>query len=139
MTAKTLAKKIGELALSKKAHHVMLLDVRKLTSTTDFFVVCHGDSDTQVRAIADEIRERMNEKGTGPLRHEGFQAASWIVLDFVDVVVHVFLRESRRFYNLERLWADAIITELQDNKAAPARAAAPSGKRTTKRRKKSVG
>jgi ribosome-associated protein len=134
-----LAKKIGDLALSKKAHDVVLLDVRKITSITDFFVVCHGDSDTHVRAIADEIRARLSEQGSGPLRHEGFQASTWIVLDFVDVVAHIFLRDVRRFYNLERLWADGVTTEFGDGEElSPATRSATRKRPTTKRRKFSV-
>jgi ribosome-associated protein len=136
LTAKTLARKIGNLALTKKAHDVILLDVRKLTSTTDFFVVCHGDSDTHVRAIADEIRARLNEKGTGPVRYEGFHASNWIVLDFVDVVAHIFLRDVRKFYNLERLWADGITTELVDEGEHELIVHAEKPKRPSTRKKK---
>jgi ribosome-associated protein len=114
LTSRTLAKKIAEFALSKKANDVLLLDVRRLTSTADFFVICSADSDTQVRAIADAV-----EKGTGdigmPVWHtEGFHASTWVILDYVDVVVHVFHRETRSYYNLERLWGDAKTTLIED-------------------------
>ena len=109
-----LAKKIAEKAIAKKATDVVLIDLRKKSSATDFFVVCTGDSDTQVKAIADGIRDGMSESGQGAWHTEGFQARQWILLDYVDVVVHVFHKDARTFYNLERLWSDAKIHSVED-------------------------
>lgn len=114
MTSRNLAKKIAEFALSKKAYDVLLLDVRRLTSTADFFVVCSADSDTQVRAIADAVEKGSEDIGARVWHTEGFHASTWIILDFVDVVVHVFHHEARSYYNLERLWSDAKATSIED-------------------------
>ena len=96
MTPKTLANKIAQLALTKKAHNVTILDLRKLTDMTDFFVVCSADSDVQVKAIADAIAEGTEQLGASPWHSEGLSERQWVLLDYVDVVVHVFHRESRR-------------------------------------------
>jgi len=114
LTSNTLAKKLAEFALSKKASDVLLLDLRPLTSTTDFFVVCSADSDTQVRAIADAVQKGSEDIGAKVWHTEGAQASTWIILDYVDVVVHVFHHETRSFYNLERLWSDAKATSIED-------------------------
>ena len=114
MTSRTLAKKIAEFALSKKANDVLLLDVRRLTSTADFFVICSADSDTQVRAVADAVEKGTEEFGMSVWHTEGFHASTWVILDYVDVVVHVFHHETRSYYNLERLWSDAKTTTIED-------------------------
>ena len=114
MTPKTLAKKIAQLALTKKAHNVTLLDLRKLTDMTDFFVVCSADSDVQVKAIADAIAEGTEQIGTAPWHSEGLSERQWVLLDYVDVVVHVFHKEARRYYALEKLWGDAKIEVVED-------------------------
>jgi len=115
LTARILAKRISQLMLSKKAHDIVILDLHKLTSATDFFVLCSADSDTQVKAVADAVRDGM-EKANEPVWHyEGYHALRWIVLDFVDVVAHVFHKEERTFYNLDRLWGDAKRIEVDDN------------------------
>jgi iojap-like ribosome-associated protein len=141
VTSRTLAKKIAELALSKKAYDVVLLDLRSLTSTTDFFVICSADSDTQVRAIADAVEKGSEDIGVSVWHTEGFQASTWIILDYVDVVVHVFHRETRLYYNLERLWSDAKTTPIEDKveqmkptkeKSKPAKARRTAVKRPRK-------
>ena len=138
MTSRTLAKRIANLALTKKAHDVILMDLRKITSTADFFVVCSADSDTQVKAIADEIRDGAEVIGSPAWHYEGYQALSWVILDFVDVVAHVFHRDARSFYKLERLWGDADISELHDedglseNKAPKRKRSSPSAARKKK-------
>jgi ribosome-associated protein len=111
-----LAKHVAELALSKKAHNVVIMNLRGLSSVTDFFVVCSGDSDTQVKAIADEVQEGMKKKGVAPWQVEG-GSPNWVVVDFVDVVVHVFHKQTRPFYSLERLWGDAKIQHVADEGA----------------------
>ncbi|MGB2869341.1 MAG: ribosome silencing factor [Bacteroidota bacterium] len=139
MTSRTLAKRIAELALAKKAGDVVIMDLRKITSTTDFFVICSADSDTQVKAIADSIRDGTEALGSGPWQYEGYQALSWIILDFVDVVAHVFHRDSRAFYKLERLWSDAEIKEVQEDGTLKKRSASrrlPAARTAGKRKKK---
>lgn len=116
--------------LSKKAHDITILEVRKLTSAADFFVVCTADSDTQVKAIAGAVEEGTEAKGERPWHTEGHNARTWIVVDYVDVVAHVFHRDARAFYNLERLWRDAPRTDLNEagefiKADAPKKTAAP--------------
>jgi ribosome-associated protein len=117
VTPKNLAKKAASFALSKKAFNVVILDLRKLTSMTDYFVLCSADSDTQVKAVADAIRDGMEDMGEKPWHREGYSDAHWILLDFVNVVIHVFHKETRTFYNLEKLWGDAVFEHIEDKPA----------------------
>jgi len=119
LIARTIAKKIADLMISKKAHNVVILDLKKLTTAADYFVICSTDSDTQVRAVADAVRNGMEESNERVWHYEGYQALKWVVLDYVDVVAHIFYKEDRSFYNLERLWGDAKKTEVKDKLAAP--------------------
>jgi ribosome-associated protein len=129
LKAPLLAKAVAKLTLTKKASDVLILDLRKLTAVTDFFVVCTADSDVQVRAIADAVEEGLGKKGIRPWHREK-GSPNWVLLDFVDVVLHVFHKQARGFYSLERLWGDADITEVKDAAPvkAPARSAARAGK-----------
>lgn len=102
-----LARKAGEYALGKKADEVKILDLRGITSITDYFVICSGDADIQVKAIADSIIAKLREDNIDVWHIEGYESGRWVLLDFVDVVIHVFLKEAREFYGLERLWGDA--------------------------------
>jgi len=117
VTSKTLAKKIAVAALSKKAYDVAIMDLRKLTSMTDYFVICSVDSDTQARAVADTIKHETMGKGESLVRKEGYSEGRWILLDFVDVVAHVFHKDLRTFYNLEKLWGDAKFEYVHDEPA----------------------
>ena len=126
-----LAKKIAAFALLKKAQNVVLLDLRKLTTMSDFFVICSADSDTHVRAIADAIRDGAQGAGEKVWHDEGQGQSTWVLLDFVDVVVHVFHKETRSFYNLEKLWGDAKFEYIEDKPAAvPSRRKARLVKKT---------
>ncbi len=120
MTARTLAKRIADLMISKKAHNVVILDLKKLTSAADYFVICSADSDTQVKAVADAVRKGMEESDEHVWHYEGYQALKWIVLDFVDVVAHIFYKDDRSFFILERLWGDAKNIEVIDLSVLPA-------------------
>ncbi len=97
----------AEAALSKKAEKVVILDVRGLTSYADFFVVASGSSDRQVSAIADAIEEELKKRGQRPLGVEGYTQGRWVLIDYPDIVCHVFYDEDRAFYDIEGLWADA--------------------------------
>jgi len=110
-TSTKLAHNIAQLALSKDGERTIKLDVRKLTSMTDYFLICSADTDIQVRAISDAVRRGTDHK---PFRTEGVQQANWIILDYLDVVVHIFKTDQREYYNIERLWADAPIKEYKD-------------------------
>lgn len=111
---KTLARRCGDLMLSKKGRDVVILDVRQLTDMTDFFVIGTADSDIQLKAVADAVHDGLAEFGIKPYRTEGWQGGQWIILDYVEVVVHVFHREAREFYKIERLWADAPAERVVD-------------------------
>ncbi|MDE3058624.1 MAG: ribosome silencing factor [Bacteroidota bacterium] len=131
MTSKTLAKNAAKLALSKKAFDVVILDLRTLTSMADFFVICSADSDTQVRAIADAVQDGMKKKGESMWHSEGKSDSQWMLLDFVNVVVHVFHKNTRAFYNLEKLWGDAPAEQVEDKPAAShVRAVRTAGKKS---------
>lgn len=98
---------MAQAALDKKAEDVVVLDLRGLTVMTDFFVICSGGSVVQVKAITDHMRERVREGGGGSARREGTETARWILLDYGDVVAHVFHHAEREFYAIDRLWGDA--------------------------------
>ena len=106
-TVRDLVRIAVRAAQGRKAQDVMALDVRGLSPVTDYMVVCTGSSDTNVRAIAEHVREKLAEKGERPLSVEGLSEGSWVLLDYVDFVVHVFHYEKRLFFGIEELWADA--------------------------------
>lgn len=133
MDSSLLAKKITDLIFNKKGYNVKILDLRKLTTITDYFVICSGDSDTQVRAVADEIDKQLRDEGIRPWHTEGYQASNWILIDFVDVVVHIFKKETREFYNLEKLWGDAPVIEVTDPLFKNENVVIPKVKRTRKK------
>lgn len=95
------------LVEEKMAEEVLVLDLRGVSSMTDYFLICHGSSDRLVQAITDHLLEMMKEKGVRALGVEGYTEGRWILLDFGDLVIHVFFEETRRFYDLERLWGHA--------------------------------
>lgn len=102
-----LAREIARIAEDKKAQDVVILEVSELTTVTDYFVIMSGQNEVQVKAIAREIEEELSEQGLEPYRQAGKDHGRWILLDYRDTVVHVFHRQERSFYDLERLWADA--------------------------------
>ncbi|MFT5142458.1 MAG: ribosome-associated protein [Rhodothermales bacterium] len=103
-----LAAAAVDAALDKKGLDVLVMDMDGVSGVADMFVVCTGESELQVKAIADEVVESIREKyGEKPWHREGLEHKQWILLDYVDLVVHVFNRELRDFYSLERLWGDA--------------------------------
>jgi ribosome-associated protein len=112
--ARETAMTIAQLALEKKASDVVILDVRDLASYADYFVVMSAESDPQLTAIADHLQEKMKERGERAIGVEGTQAGQWVLIDFADVVVHVFYQEMRAFYDIEGLWADAKRIEVRD-------------------------
>lgn len=106
---------ITEALLSRKGKEITVLDVSELTTLTDYFVVCHGTSDVQVKALADAVEEDLLEKlGEKAWKKEGIQGRAWVILDFVNIVVHVMSKEKRDFYGLERMWNDAEVTYIKD-------------------------
>lgn len=110
---------ITEALLSRKGKDITVLDVSELTTLTDFFVVCHGTSDVQIKALADAVEDDMREKmGERAWKKEGLQGRSWVILDFVNIVVHVMSKEKRDFYGIERMWNDAKVTYIKDTDEA---------------------
>jgi len=105
--SRSLARAVVRWGLSKKAEDALLLDVEKLSDVTDCFVLLTGSSPLQVQAIADAVLDGAREGGRKPLHQEGRDLGRWVLIDYVDVVVHVMLPELRRYYGLERLWGDA--------------------------------
>lgn len=97
----------GMAATEKKAFDIRILNVAQLGTITDYFVLCSGNSVTQVKAITDEIEEKLQLKGMTPSHKEGYATARWILMDYGDFIVHVFHKEDREFYDLERYWNDA--------------------------------
>nr|WP_095532659.1 ribosome silencing factor [Domibacillus epiphyticus] len=98
---------VTKAADDKRAENITALDMNGISPVADFFVICHGNSDKQVQAIAREVKEKAEELGADIKRMEGFDEARWVLIDIGDVVVHVFHRDERVYYNLERLWGDA--------------------------------
>jgi len=98
---------ISRIATDRKAMDVVVLDMRDASSITDYFLICSGGSERQVRAIADAIDEQLGPSGIASLGVEGYREGHWILMDYGDVIVHVFSEDTRDFYDLERLWANA--------------------------------
>lgn len=98
---------LAQLMRDRKAQDVVVLDLTKLVSYTDYFVICTGRSDRQVQAIAEHLEKELRDRKMKPRAVEGFSAARWVLMDFEDVVVHIFQKQVREFYDLEGLWSDA--------------------------------
>jgi ribosome-associated protein len=114
LKSQELAQLVAELALTKKAKDVVILDLTGLSDVANYFVVCSGESDTQVKAIADAIDDGTREADSKVWRREGLKNLQWALLDFVDVVVHIFQPKVREYYDIERLWGDAARTVVED-------------------------
>jgi len=109
-----IASQMANLMLDKKALDIQILDVRGLTTLTDFFIVCTSESQPQTRAICNHIEDEMFILGIKPWHKEGYENLDWVLVDFVNIVVQIFSRESREYYDFERLWGDAKITKVKD-------------------------
>ncbi len=118
MDTKELVFKITELIFSKKGFDVKILDLNNLTTIADYFVICSADSDTQVKAIADEVDKKLRDQGIKCFHIEGYNTLNWVLMDYFDVVVHVFKKDARNYYNLEKLWGDAPSESVEDPELA---------------------
>lgn len=98
----------------KKAEDIQVIGIKDLTIIADYFIIAAGTSNTHTKALADEVEFQLKEKGVQPLRTEGYAGANWIILDYGDIVVHVFYKETRNYYNLERLWSDGEQVDIKD-------------------------
>lgn len=99
---------------SKRGENIRIIKIDELTVIADYFIIANGGSSTQVKALADEVEFKLSEAGLEPHRTEGYQGANWIVLDYIDVVIHIFHKETRDFYDLERLWQDGVEVDPQE-------------------------
>ena len=108
------ALRISELMLEKKALDIMIIDVRKITTLTDYFVICTSESEPQTRAITDHVNLTMKKEGTESWHIEGYQNLDWVLIDYVNIVAHIFSKKTREYYEFERLWADGVITTVKD-------------------------
>ena len=116
LKSKDLAIQAAKAALEKKALDVIILDLSGLTVIADYFVICSGESTTQVKAVAEFIEQEFAKKRIKPLGVEGAAHSHWILLDYGDVIIHVFEKETRAYYNLEKLWMDAKVVEIDEDK-----------------------
>ncbi len=101
-----LARAAAEILDAKKAENINVIRITNISSLGDYFVIASGTSNTHVHALADELEEKLKEQGVEPARVEGYRSNSWIILDYEEVVVHLFTADAREFYDLDRLWAD---------------------------------
>ncbi|MFK9091386.1 ribosome silencing factor [Bacillus salipaludis] len=113
MDNQELLKIAVKAADDKRAEDILALNMKGISLIADYFIICHGNSDKQVQAIAREMKEKAQENGYDVKRIEGFDEARWVLIDLGDVVAHVFHREERSYYNLERLWGDAPLEDIR--------------------------
>lgn len=116
MDSRTLAYKIASFAQEKKGKQIVVMNMYNITSIADFFVIMSGDSDTQVKALSDHILKKLQKEKIKVYHREGYESLRWVLLDYVDVIVHIFRNETREYYGLERLWGDAKMDLILDMK-----------------------
>jgi len=119
MDPKKLTKTIVKLAWDKKGKNIVVMDLRKLMSVTDYFVLVSGESDIHVKALANHIEKELKSKNVKLWHKEGYQQLKWVLMDYVDIIVHIFRPDVREFYGLEKLWADAKISKIEDHATRP--------------------
>ena len=107
-------KSIAKLMLEKKATNIKIFDVRKITSITDHFIICDSGSEPQTKAILNHVSQTLKKKGVKPINIEGRDKLEWVLLDYFNYIIHIFSEEKRIFYDIDRLWADAKITKIED-------------------------
>jgi len=113
-TIEEMSQAIAKAASDKKARDIVILAMKELTTTADYFIICSGNTALQTKAIADHIEDEMLAQGREFIHKEGYRSGEWVLLDYGDCVVHVFTEESRQFYNLEGLWGTAELTPYED-------------------------
>ncbi len=113
MNERELLQTAVKAADDKRAEDILVLNMKGISLVADYFMICHGNSDKQVQAIAREIKDKADENGYEIERMEGFDEARWILIDLGDVIAHVFHRDERSYYNLERLWGDAPLENIE--------------------------
>ena len=106
-------KKIASLMIDKKALDVKIINLNKLTTLTDYFIICTSESEPQTRAIFNHIKDELNKNNIKPWKTEGYEHLQWVIMDYINFVIHIFNKETREYYNFERLWGDAEIIEIE--------------------------
>ena len=134
MTPLRLSRLVADAAAEKKARDIEWIDIRQRTTMADYFVICEGDTDRQVRAISDSITAACEAKGIRPFHVSGYADGSWIVLDYSSVIVHVFLPGERAYYDLETLWRSPAMRQVRSRRSAKERVPA-----TTSARRRATG
>ena len=114
MTTKEIALAAAAALDAKKGIHIRLLNTTDITSLSEYFLICTGSSNTHVKTLCDAVEEAMDALGEPALHREGHRSGTWVLLDFGCLVVHVFTEETRKFYDLERLWSDAVPVSIQE-------------------------
>ena len=114
MTAKEIAKNAFMFLDEKKAIDIKIIDISNISVIADYFIIFGGSNSRQVQAIAENVEEKLGKMGVGPKSTEGYSSANWILLDYQDVIIHVFNQEQRLFYDLERIWVDGKMVEIAD-------------------------
>tara|TARA_Y100001970_G_scaffold48993_1_gene62130 strand:- start:127 stop:474 length:348 start_codon:yes stop_codon:yes gene_type:complete len=115
MNSKTLIKKIVTLIQDKKGYDIKIIDLKGISSLTDYFIICSSDSDPQTRAITNHIKKDLSRDKVKPFQIEGLDYMDWILMDYFDIVIHIFKKETREFYDIERLWGDAKIETIKND------------------------
>ena len=105
----------NDLLPYKKAIDITLIDVREITSLTDYFIICTSESDPQTRAIFNHIKDSLTKKDIKPWKTEGYEYLQWVIMDYINFVIHIFNKKTRSYYDFERLWADANITKIKNS------------------------
>ncbi|MDD2481762.1 MAG: ribosome silencing factor [Lutispora sp.] len=113
-TSKIKVDRVVQILQDKKAKDIKVLDIHELSALSDYFVIATGTSTTHVQALCDNVEEKMEEDGYKIHHKEGFRNGRWILLDYYDVIIHIFYEEERKFYNLERLWVDAKTVSVEE-------------------------
>ncbi len=119
LDSKEKAIKAAKIAISKKAKDTLILELKDLSTITDYFIICSGGSSTQVKTIAETIEEKFSKNKIFPLGREGLDFARWILMDYGDAVIHIFDEESRAYYELEKLWLDAPRISVDKGQGSP--------------------
>lgn len=116
MTSKELAKLACDALDDKKALEIKVINIEKVSTLADYFIIASGTNRNQVQAMADNVDETLGRAGYEPKQIEGYQNANWILMDYRDIVIHIFDEENRLFYDLERIWRDGTVVEVEDLK-----------------------
>ncbi len=114
LTSKETVKLIIDALEDKKAENIQIIDISEVSSVADYFIITNGTNKSQVQALADNVGEKLDKAGVHPKQIEGYQTANWILMDYGDVVIHVFDEENRLFYDLERIWRDGKLISADD-------------------------